>query len=794
MINSLPSQLASIPFEFITKWAERHSASFPELKYLRTLFKSGRIQDIKDVYAPGQKDVKPLRGLRHALFVQVNSLESDYISSQKVKVFPSDPTLTGIDAFEAFIKEYFAIFEKSLHNDKQRRALKIYLFPQHLAPASVPAMKSIAKQVGLSYERVRQLVNIFADDCRDILANVKVSGVSATQELSDWFAGIKDRVKDITLASFRKMVGLGNTQPHLERVLCNLLDVPVPRAQNQDSVMSSIKSKLNHNKGLVTKQFRQWVAPVSELMFEGFLTETFEDEELRSAMRTYVLTSDCYEQSVVDGEKYIALKWEYLEFVPSEVARILLDREAYTVKEALHFDTILEKHRALSKLHGKKIIEKLHGIGNHDLILSLGKSGYYKLRLPNEQFVDAITFAREYVQEKMENATKEEFIELCEAEGYTHIYPKNTLLEYYKKFVKIVKGARNINRSECVIKLLAEILNGSGGQLYAADLKRRAEKRLKISNLGSFYVCLRKAENVVWQLQKDSREITVSLMPISVDSFDFNVFKGQVKSADYKIALRDAAINILQNVPGNKLPMVEIVREIETLLPGDIAQNNIYKTFNDTECFIKTCGARRERYLELTPAYRAVAAVPMKPEVPHETLLDRVKKILCREYAKSIRSDEVSVADAVDEMYEIMMLADEQSDGSTIYDIFDRLERYYSGNLDRERMELLFNNIIGEVEPFMKALYKRRTGNTLSEIGLQRVFVEIQKEGIFPDKSDCSTPVIIEFNRLISHVIYKRNTFHDNFRTYKTIFDFQNTIHLFLKLYLLSAVYSILKK
>ena len=281
-------------------------------------------------------------------------------------------------------------------------------------------------------------------------------------------------------------------------------------------------------------------------------------------------------------------------------------------------------------------------------------------------------------------------------------------------------------------------------------------------------------------------------MDVSVSDFDFDVFKGQVKSADYKETLRDAVINILQNVPDNKMPMVEIIREVESLLPSDIAFTNIYKIFNDSKCFIKTNGAGREKYLELTSSYRTVVPTSVKMVVPEETLWERVKKILCREFAKFMQFEGVSIYDAVEEMYEIMMLTDDESDDSTIYDILDRLERYYLGDLDRERLELLFGNIIGELEPFMKSLYKRNTGEKISDIGLQPVFAAIQSKGVFPDRYDTTTNLTREFNRLIKNSIFKRNQFHENFRIYKTVFDFHDTIHSFLKLLIFASAYSVL--
>lgn len=792
-MNAIPSQLQAVPFDYILKWGSKHFDSVPELKYLRTLNNSGKIKNLNDIYIQGVlKDCKKLSELRDALIRLENEIVSDYAESKKVEYLPADPTLEGVNAFEAFVKEYFAMVESTVYNEKQRKSLKIYLFPQHIVATNNIDIKSIAKMVSFSRQRVDQVVENFTERCRRILDGETVDGVCAVGHLVDWFQGRKNCDKDMTLSSFRKLVGLDSTQVHLERFLCNVFGVSVPRdLNNGNAVMSSMKTKVDRNSGDVKKQFKRWVAPVSELMFEGFLVENFEDEELRNALRTYVMTSDEYEHSVVDGENYIALKWECLGNHGAEVARILLDNEVYTIKDAMHREEILQKHRSLSILHNKKLLDELNKFSS-DLVIPLGKTGYYKLKQPNEQFVEAIDFAREYVLEKMESATKEDFISRCDEEGYTHIYPQNTLLEYYKKFVKNVKGARDIHRSECVIKLLAEILKKSGGHMRAADLKVCAERKLKISNLRSFYVCLRKAENIIWHLQKEKKEIQVVLMNVSVADFDFNVFKGQVKSADYKETLRDAVINILQNVPDNKMPMVEIIREIESLLPSDIAFTNIYKIFNDSGCFIKTNGAGREKYLELTPSYRTVVPTTVKMVVPEETLWERVKKILCREFAKFMQFEGVSIYDAVEEMYEIMMLTDDESDGSTIYDILDRLERYYLGDLDRERLELLFGNIIGELEPFMKSLYKRNTGEKISDIGLQPVFAAIQSKGVFPDRYDTTTNLAREFNRLIKNSIFKRNQFHENFRIYKTVFDFHDTIHSFLKLLIFASAYSVL--
>lgn len=474
-------QIANIPMNFAANWARANADTFPEAKYIITLCNKG-LKTLDEVFSEPLKDSKKLRDLRDFLAGHSGEIESAYVASETVTIIPPVVCETMAGTLREFAACYAAILEKRSEKDSRRAELfrKYYVRPD-LPVRRLFSREDIARITELSTERIRQILCVITDELRRILLGETVGRIAAHPVLVDWFRGVDARIGEvISMSKLRTVAGCSDIDPFTERLLCDLLQLTVSKNKTAEQMAcrGNLKSFLGE-KGKVTKFFRNAGIPVSDDEFTLFLRETFEDKAVQDQLRDYVMTSSRYEITMENGRvKTIALRWEYLDAIGSEIARILYDNAVFTNDTAWHRRDIAAAYNRRAQLHCFSPMMENTPF-SHPMVISCGKSGYYRLGGINDKFIDGLSFARDYVIRKGSSATLAEFRALCASMGYTHIYGERSIDTFFFMANKPYAGKPHTFADDAqVLEAVADILRENGNGMRISHLQAKTTERL----------------------------------------------------------------------------------------------------------------------------------------------------------------------------------------------------------------------------------------------------------------------------------------------------------------------------
>lgn len=819
-----------IPFDFLLSWSKKHTAQYPALGYVKTLGNKATYNTIGDIYSPVPKTCKKLSDLRGVLSSIATDLESAYADSSTIYVLPSTPGLAPSDAVSEFMSEYADITDKQVSKTEnyqnareiRAKAFRLYNIPGKAFTTGLRDMDYVATTLGISRERVRQILAEVTESCRKIFLGETVDQIQAEATLVDWFTQLDHKLASaMPLNAFRAITGVDDRDPYSERFLMDILGVYVSTDKSHEPYVSKGRNLgFAHDMGKVVRFFREQAIPVPMADFDVFLKKTFKDAGLLKNIRDYVLNCDDYEVSCAsDGSKIIALKWENLLFLPSEIARILYDMKAFDVQDAVSKEDLIQEYNTRAGLLRKDSISaETPGISRHALVLALGKSGFYKIRKYKETFKDGLEFAREYVRIHLDGSSLQEFIGLCQTEGYIKVYGERTMTSYYYTALQPLSKKSQEKRTssgpsaETVLKTVAEELAKAGKPLQVSTLGRQVSARLGDIPDPTFRMHLKRAAGILVDLVPAGRKcLMVNLRTSDIDTFDFSQFAPKTREAAYKSAVEVTAVDELRRAEGHKMQLKELVRKLRSLLPSGIAPNNIYKVFADNDIFVKTSvgNKRGDNYIELNPAkYQDVyqkGATEAKPEIaaatpahisaePYELSFSwsTLRTILCGQFRSIASGHGMNIRDIINEMYDIMRGDNVQvEEGTEEYKILSLLNNYYSSKTSPYDRELLALKLVMGLEPYLKSFYKKVKGTDIYGVnGLGTIIQKLQDEYYLPTDED-GTDIGRGLNNMIGPVITRRNKIHTNFEGFSGCAEVNSTMGMFLKFYILTAAYSL---
>ena len=814
-----------IPFDFLLTWYRKH----PEIGYVRTLAQKASCSVVGDIYSQELKPCKKLSELRDTLSGMTSELEAAYAAFSATHVLPSTPGLTRSQAISEFMSEYADIIEdmakKSDTHKKsweiRAKVFRLYNVPGTAITTDIRKMDYVATTVRLSIERVRQIYAELTESCRKIFLGETVDNIQAEPSLADWFIKLDAELATaMPLSKFRSSTGVDGSDPYAERFLMDILGVNVSDDKSRKQYVAKGNLAFAKDMGKVVKFFRDQSIPVPMNDFDVFLNKTFKDAAIRQNIRDYVLNDDDYEVSAVsDGQQSIALKWENLLFLPNEMVRILYDRKAFDVKDALSKDELFREYNTRAQILGKDTIgADTAGFGRHKLILALGKSGFYKIRKYKESFTDGQEFAREYVRANLTGSSLQDFIKLCEDKGYIHLYGEKTMTTYYYTASQPLSNKVSEKRTttglsaETVLKTTAEELANAGKPVQASALRRLVSARLGDIPDPSFRMYLTRAAGILFDLTPAGKKcLMVSLKETDIDSFDYSQFAPRTKEAAYKTAVMATAVDELRRAEGHKMKMQELVNKLKSLLPQGIAKTNIYKIFTDNDMFVKTsAGTKRgDLYVELNPAkYQDLyqkTATQATPEIAatvpahfsaelYESGFSwpSLRGILGGQFRQISLGHGMNIRDILNEMYDIMRGTNKEvEEGTEEYKILSLLNNYYTSKTSPYDRELLAMKLVMGLEPYLRSFYRKVKGEELYGVkGLGTLIQKLQDEYYLPTDED-GTDIGQKLNSMIRNVITRRNKIHTNFEGVSGCSDVNYTMALFLKFYVLTAAYSL---
>lgn len=793
-------------------------ASFPEQTYAITLEKKFGCTVIGDVFDEKLKDCKKLSELRSFIVANAETI-TEPAASGPISI-PACAKATPLDSLRQFVVEYAGVIAK-----ENRKSVFSGYYLKPAGRTALPySMDEVAGMNRLTRERVRQILSEESSICGDLLSGNVVNGLTADPDLVSWFNSIDAKISSvISIDELRKLTGTTAKDIFLERFLFDALSLNISKDKNLPEIACRKNINLKdfvREIGTITRFFREEALPVSEESFKNYLKIKFARKDLvQAALWDYVNTVSDYEKLTgEDGTAYIALKWERLEFLPSEVARLLYDRKVFKNEDAWSRDQIADAYNGLAKIHRMKPMDRnAPHLFKHAAVLALGKSGKYRLtEYSGETFISGKDFAIDFVKKNGTASTMDAFLEECRSKGYIHIYDEKTMASFFSTansaWMKGIGKSTAHTPIEKTVEYAATTLLSVGGEAGISELRRQIKAKLGVEvSDSSLRQALTKADDLFELSTVGVNRVMAKLLVGSISSVDFTKYASAPKARKapaYKSVVVATAVDELRSAPDHKMLLADLTKKLKKLIPSDLASNNIYKVFSDDSLFVKTPCGKNRFYVSLNPATykeeyvdKATVAesedktIVAKIEAEEKPFTwDRLRTVLCAQY-KSLESISLSysIDKMVDRMYKIMCDGDSSvKPGTEFYKVLSLLYSLYTTATSPNDRELLCLKAILGMEPYLKSLYRLHNGSEMTSNGLGTTINYLERIGLMPDRN-AYDKLGSEISDKTGRIINKRNSLHDNFKDKASDALNMFNIDVFMRYYLLVAAYSIKK-
>lgn len=231
-------------------------------------------------------------------------------------------------------------------------------------------------------------------------------------------------------AQFIKDSGIKSQR--IRTLLCTILDYWI-----YDSGIVGKRDNVNGTQlrlkiGTVKSILKEEGIPVTLDDFRILLLDAFKDDHLANALETYSKSFREFEVFTdLQGKERIAIKWEYLYDIDTEIIRILYDQDAWGPQNAMKRSEIQREWTRRSRLTKKKEYG-FRPYYKHWRLCPVNNGAVMLRRTKKDQFVPA----QEYIFKLVSNNpawTFDDVLNQAKIDGYTNIFAFNSLRAYYTK-------------------------------------------------------------------------------------------------------------------------------------------------------------------------------------------------------------------------------------------------------------------------------------------------------------------------------------------------------------------------
>ena len=383
-------ELSKIPIQFLFR-EPRLVKLDNALVFLRD-HQPGDLSTLYDLFIVDLFKRTPIRRARDYVFENKDRLIAAYSYYTNKPTIPSDVSFEqplGIMA-ERFVRE----FVDRMHcrnsilipEEAEKRKTRIELFESEYDDREILrfSLQSLAEKYGMTTERIRQLQKgteetIGITQCRGVLKGVLLVDDFIVNHIfqSKFFDLCYSNQNAFRLSSFIEENGIQNEKTC--RFLLDLLDL-VKCESNVYFEPLVIKGNniiaLNRSAGILMKFFTDstlFVSLVDDVA--PFLHKRLNNnKELTDILLDIVRCSTRFEKKPNDNRDLYALKWQYLQTIPSKIVRILYDSG-----QPMHNQQIFEEYNRRASLYGIAPLTNGEQVirGSHPLLQAWGKSGYW---------------------------------------------------------------------------------------------------------------------------------------------------------------------------------------------------------------------------------------------------------------------------------------------------------------------------------------------------------------------------------------------------------------------------------
>lgn len=532
--------------------------------------------------------------------------------------------------------------------------------------------------------------------------------------------------------------------------------------------------------------------------------------------------SDCFFTQEVDGENIYFIKWHFLKKESDRVARILYETEGNALALA---DIVKEYNSRCSRaVVDFSLINTDLKNGRKDLIETVGKTGYWKLRVESpvsstkfnslEDLIKQFLAAQDSDAEFDLNDLKP-FLEKRGASNYNDRSLGTIInsLGYEKKVkggtVYILSGSKKWSLRELIEAMAKTLLKVPERTMLQGELiKTIKEQSGSNVNQGTFANALKEASELFAIEKVNSKRVLLKLIPESIAEFDFSVYDQKRESPEYHSAIIQTAIDELLRMENVTMPLNELKAMVEHYVPGDKHSNIIYKIFEREDVFVKSDTLPKtisldmtifnERYAKDTSMYLSDtetgdvsdAETAAGQIIPHSFGFDweKLKQMIISNLPTAFGNKPGLDKNAVlDKMYEIMQgNLIELTSENQFWKALDLWNRLYVCPTSCYERELLSTKLILGIENYLSNLLVMNNTDCGPD-GLYDKICKAQSVYLLPNRNYTH-----KINSLIGPLITIRNRYsHTNNEHYHGFTDIYKTIDSCMRFYIYVAEYNL---
>ena len=790
-----------IPFSYLVSWAKKNRSNHPELSYLSTLSgKHGAAGYGKWGSALSQIPVnKSLQKLQAALSGCQQVIISDYEDDSQVLVLPQNASAYGsfYERTVAFIKEYAdeltnrvsgLLTDRDIDSIRNRARVFKETFEYSRTHSKPTDRAIIARAMGISTERARQLLEDVIKDSRACLAGNQVDRVKADPMLVSEFAALKQKAgRMISRKSFIEYVGLKPEDRKTMEFLAVMLGMDV---MEQDTMVPVIAGS-----GLLTDYARQFGRVVEFFRNEVFgirvdyelkdALKDIKDSELRESIRSLVLNSDEFVKYQDGNDDAVALRWDLLLYKSSRLCWILFEKKAFDYATAIHESELIKSYNDHAKGLVKKdrmTKQKLPSANNSPecwKLMTLGKTRYWKIRLSQSEEYDLDAIILDYIK----------------ANG----------ADSYDGFISYMKssGQYRFYTSESSLRTR---FTGNGGVVKRKVKSNTKTVRLspqKRQDMKDFIVDFLTKKNVTLARKDVSKALSLQFPGTSVGTADMlteemikekkinSAIKGKVK---YISALSvpitfprtpaddvlEKALDIIWASPNHEIPSRDLTPQLKPLLPSSInSQDTFISKALHADSRIVYTGPQGHSTVGLSSLAKAQMAQKQSAPVvasgsaaaPAAQLtldINELKESLKKEFSLELQGYGIDGAKAVDKLITVIGMGKAITDTFSFYDLLTYVPEHYKGVLSSDRERTLKKESLSLVERFLKNYCELKYGLDIvaeiqaqwnvKSVGLRTIINYLEQTyGILPYKGTYYTPEERKVAAMVREVVDARN-------------------------------------
>ena len=812
--------LHDIPFSYLVSWAKRNKNS--GLTYLRTLNASPYAESCKwgDVLST-LPSTKPLKKLLAGLERSSKNIILDYEDDSAVISLPANSSKyhSFYERVKAFISEYaqeldrpsLNINESKAKDNKKRAFIIREKFVYTHSRSTSMDRGVLAHALNISRQRVDQLYDELAEECFRCLSGEKVGRVIANPVLISEFDALKQKAGTmISKESFQRYAGIDSRDEKTLEFLATTLGMRVMNKRQQPIPVIATNGLLvdySRQIGDIISFFRKEVFGIRIAIELSAELNKIEDAALREAYLSFITNSDEFIKYKDGIDDAVALRWDYLLTVPARLCWILYEEKAIDYQTAIHSSELVKLYNNYARSYGiSKIstnnlppIAQIRSVGCWKL-MSLGKTGYWKIRQNEREDYDLDKIIRHYLRTNDSTASFDGFLGYMETSGQRRFYPSDRSLRARytnnggknERKVADRKNIKRLSKQELSRRydFILCYLNSIGVTCTIADLYLEVEKNYPGTNPTTLGMWVRN----LYESKKINAILGTGRRPTYISAPTVPVQLPRTEKDD----LVNMALNIVWESPDHEIPSRELNPKLVASLPSTVSSQMINRALKKDGRF-EFKGPRGHSTIGLSKI--ALAEMNRKSFVVTQTTdteansalsldIEKLKACLLEEFSEDLSKSGINAQKAIDNLLHIYGMGTPITDKFSFFDILTYLPLHYERTLDNDRERMLMKGCPALVELFLKEFYELKhhadiiteiqDNWQLKNIGFRSIVSYLEQlYNYIPYKNDYSTQEERNIKYMVNSVITARNLqyAHPGQETDPSKYNQEKTIH-----------------